>query len=410
MRTVPLGLGCVASALMASGHEVQFLDLMQVEDISQPVAQTIDRFRPEVVGVSLRNIDDQNMRSPRHFLDEANQVIEEVKRFSSAPVVLGGAGYSIFPEGVLSYSRADMGIQGEGEAPFRLLLERMKAGHPVDGVPGLYVKGKGLQGPRSFVHELDQLPLPGADLVLSHGQDAPVLPVQTRRGCPMGCSYCSTAAIEGTRMRKRSTDRIVEWITRLTDEGARRFYFVDNTFNLPVSYAEQLCRDLIRASLDMTWRCILYPLHIDESLVASMAEAGCVEASIGLESGCERMLRTMHKRFTLKEVIETNHLLRRHVIRRTGFLLMGGPGETRQSVEDSLAFADSLDLDFLKITIGIRIYPHTLLAEQARTEGIIAAGDDLLFPRFYMTAGLEEWIRERVAAYTQDRPHCVLDR
>ena len=226
----------------------------------------------------------------------------------------------------------------------------------------------------------------------------------------MGCSYCSTATIEGTRIRKRSPKRVVEWITRLAEKGAHQFYFVDNTFNLPVSYAEQLCQELIRASLGLTWRCILYPFNVRESLVSAMAEAGCVEASIGLESGCERMLRAMHKRFTLKEVIETNHLLRKHGIRRMGFLLLGGPGETRQSVEESLAFADSLGLDFLKITIGIRIYPHTLLAEQARKEGVIAAGDDLLFPRFYMTAGLEEWIRERVAAYTQDRPHCVTDK
>jgi radical SAM superfamily enzyme YgiQ (UPF0313 family) len=409
MRTVPLGLSCVASALMASGHEVQLLDLMQVQDISRPIAESIDKFRPEVIGISLRNIDDQNMRSPRHFLDEANQVITEVKRYSSAPVVLGGAGYSIFPDAALSHSEADMGIQGEGEEAFRLLLKRLGANHPLAGVPGLYVKNKGLQGPRIFVHELDQLPLPDADFLLPRGKDAPMLPVQTRRGCPMGCSYCSTGAIEGTRMRMRSTKRVVEWITRLTEKGARQFYFVDNTFNLPASHAERLCRDLIRASLDVTWRCILYPLNIGESLVTGMAEAGCVEASIGLESGCERMLKSMRKRFTLNDVVKTNHLLRTHGIRRMGFLLLGGPGETRQSVEESLAFADALELDFLKITIGIRIYPHTLLAEQARTEGVIAAGDDLLFPSFYMATGLQEWIRERVAGYRQDRPHRVIE-
>ncbi len=408
MRTVPLGLGCVAAALCASGHEVELLDLMRVEDFSCRVAQTIERFSPQVTGVSLRNIDDQNMRSPRHFLDEANDVIGEVKRFSSAPVVLGGAGYSIFPEAILEHSRADMGIQGEGEAPLRCLLERLAKNDSLAAVPGLYIKGKGLQGPRSF-SELDQFPLPGPDLMLPEGQDVPVLPVQTRRGCPMGCSYCSTAAVEGTRLRKRSTGRVVEWMKHLKEKGARQFYFVDNTFNLPVSYAAQLCRDLIRASLDVTWRCIIYPVHVEESLVASMAEAGCVEASIGIESGCERMLKAMRKRFTFEDVKKTNNLLRNHGIRRAGFLLLGGPGETRTSVEDSLACADALNLDFLKVTIGIRIYPQTLLEEQARTEGIIARSDDLLFPRFYMAPGLEEWIRKRVATYSRGRAQCVID-
>ena len=102
-------------------------------------------------------------------------------------------------------------------------------------------------------------------------------------------------------------------------------------------------------------------------------------------------------------------LLRAQGIRRTGFLLLGGPGETRQSVEESLSFADSLDFDSLKITTGIRIYPHTALAEHARGEGVIKARDDLLFPRFYMAAGMEDWVRETVLKYAQDRPHCIVD-
>ena len=92
-----------------------------------------------------------------------------------------------------------------------------------------------------------------------------------------------------------------------------------------------------------------------------------------------------------------------------GFLLLGGPGETRESVEESLAFADFLDLDALKITIGIRIYPQTALADQARREGVIGDKDDLLFPRFYLAAGLEDWIRETVAARAETRPHWIVD-
>jgi hypothetical protein len=93
-----------------------------------------------------------------------------------------------------------------------------------------------------------------------------------------------------------------------------------------------------------------------------------------------------------------------------GFLLLGGPGETRDSVKESLAFADSLDLDALKITIGLRIYPQTPLALQAVKEGVVEAGDDLLFPRFYMAAGLENWVRETVYSYAEGRPNWIVDR
>jgi radical SAM superfamily enzyme YgiQ (UPF0313 family) len=108
---------------------------------------------------------------------------------------------------------------------------------------------------------------------------------------------------------------------------------------------------------------------MEKYLAEAMAEAGCVDVSIGFESGCERILRNMNKRFLLKDVRQTCDILSRYGIRRMGFLLIGGPGETRKSIKESLAFADSLDLESVKITMGICIYPHTALAEHARKEG-----------------------------------------
>ena len=410
MRTAPLGLACVAQALKQAGHDVRILDLMDVSEVSESLSGVIRHVRPEAIGISLRNIDDQNMGSAHSFLMEVNTIIKEVKSLSSAPVILGGAGYSIFPESVLERSCADMGICGEGEEPFRLLVERIGGKQPLGGIPGLYVRGKGLQGARSFVRDLDRLPLPhGRLLSMAEGGEA-TLPVQTRRGCPFGCSYCSTASIEGRMVRRRSPKKVVEWIARWTEEHVRQLYFVDNTFNLPASYAKNLCRELAATTCGVSWRCIIYPFRMEEGLAALMAEAGCTEASVGFESGCERILRTMNKRFGLDDITHTRAVLRKFDIRCMGFLLLGGPGETRDSVKESLAFADSLDLDALKVTIGIRIYPGTPLAVHARTEGVIAARDDLLFPRFYMAPGLEDWVRETVAAYAENRPNWTVDR
>ena len=408
MRTVPLGLACVASALRQGAHEVRMLDLMGVKDTSSMLAEAIGGFRPEVIGISLRNIDDQSMRVHRFFITEANEIIGHVRSLSSAPIVLGGAGYSIFPEAALIHLPADMGICGEGEEALKLLLERLETKQPLVGIPGLCVRGGGLRD-RTFVKDLDRLPLPDADLIGPAPGDDAVLPVQTRRGCPMGCSYCSTASIEGTVIRKRSPKKVVEWIARWTKEGVHQLYFVDNTFNLPVSYARALCTELARASLGVTWRSIIYPCKMDERLAAVMADAGCTEGSVGFESGCERILRAMNKRFRLEDVTRTCKVLRACGIRRMGFLLLGGPGETRRSVEESLVFADSLDLDALKITIGVRIYPHTRLADQARQEGVIGDEDDLLVPRFYLAAGLEDWITETVALRAGTRPHWIVD-
>jgi radical SAM superfamily enzyme YgiQ (UPF0313 family) len=215
-------------------------------------------------------------------------------------------------------------------------------------------------------------------------------------------------SIEGRILRKRTTGSVVEWISKLAARGVRQLYFVDNTFNLPRSYAMELCRMITDASLDVKWRCIIYPWRLDEELAAAMARAGCIEVSLGSESADDEVLRRMNKRFRRDDVAETSRILKKYRIKQMGFLMLGAPGETRESIEESLAFADSLEFDALKVSVGIRIYPGTALADEARKDGIIAPGDTLLEPRFYITPGLdEEWIRQTVTQYAATRPNWI---
>jgi len=357
----------------------------------------------------VRNIDDQNMEEPRFFLDQVKGVISECQSFSRAPIVLGGAGYSIFPESTLAYTGADMGIQGEGEIAFAALVALMEKGADLSGAPGLYLPGLGLQGKRKFSKNLDLLPLPDPWMwpSLVAGDQDVWMPVHTRRGCPMNCSYCSTSKIEGRVIRKRSPGAVVDAIAGYVEAGFKRFFLTDNTFNIPASYGRKFCSTLADRQLDISWRCIVYPGHMDEALVKVMARAGCKEVSLGFESGCERILRRMNKKFTPEDVRRASEMLATHGIRRMGFLLLGGPGETKESVEESVAFVDALGLDAMKITVGIRIYPNTSLANTARDEGMITAQDDLLFPKFYIVRALEDWLRELVSQCTSERPNWV---
>ena len=209
-------------------------------------------------------------------------------------------------------------------------------------------------------------------------------------------------------MRRRSPEAVVSWLGRWVHEGFRNFYFVDNTFNLPPSYAMQLCSKIVDAGLDISWRCIFIPAGSQSGLSEIMAEAGCKEVSLGFESGSGGMLRRMHKPFTLEDVRRAANLFRQHRIRRMGFLLLGGPGETRESVEESLAFAESLDLDTLRLSIGIRIYPDTDIARMAKEEGWIASDEDLLHPRFYIVPELANWLCKTIAARLPANPHWIL--
>lgn len=409
MLTLPLGLACVATATQRAGHEVQLIDLTSPDKWHEALEQASRDFQPEIMGISVRNVDDQARPATQFLLDDVKVVVKACKMLAKVPVVVGGAGYSIYPKSVLSYLGADMGISGEGEIAFPALLECMRQGRGVSEIPGLYLPGRGLGVANCFLENLDELPFPDGQLWLrpEYIEQDVWIPVQTRRGCPMDCSYCSTAAIEGRARRGRSPAAVVAMLEHLVTGGFKKFYFTDNTFNIPSSYAKEICSRIRGSGLEISWMCILYPWEMEEALVSDMAQAGCREVSLGFESGNEEMLYRMNKKFDLRSITRTSRLLHKYGIRQTGFLLLGGPGETRSSVAGSLAFADSLPLDVVKLSAGIRIYPHTQLACLARQEGVIAPDDDLLYPRFYLAEGLEVWLDETVEEWMSKRPHWI---
>ena len=405
---LPLGPAMVAAATRRVGHDVILLNLMFEGDTQSAIQDCVAGFRPEVIGISVRNIDDQNMASPKFLLPPVREVVETCRSLCDAPIIVGGAGYSIFPASALRYLGADMGIQGEGETAFPALLERLAEGAPVCGLPGLYLPG---QPPpdRTFAKNLDELPLPGPKLWIPavSGRAEFWVPVQSRRGCPLDCSFCSTSAIEGRALRRKSPEAIAAWLEQLTSSGFTNFNFVDNTFNLPPYYAKELCRKIVERGLAINLWCIIYPKWVDSKLVELMARVGCREISLGFESGSDRMLASLNKRFNTEEVGTVARMFADAGIQRRGFLLLGGPGETRESVEESLAFGDSLNLDALKVTVGVRIYPETPLAAAALAEGMIRPDDDLLWPGFYIAPQLRDWLPERIAAYKTSRPRVM---
>lgn len=410
MVPLPLGLNCVAVAVRNAGHDVHLLDLMGSGDNSARIRDAVRTVRPRVIGISIRNVDNQQMSGTRFLLDAVRDTITLCRTLSNAVIVLGGAGFSIFPEQVLRYLKADMGICGEGEAAFTMLLDLLERGGDPAEIPGICLPDRPVDRASVLRTGLDALPLPDPSLWSIPADAAPDLwiPFQTRRGCPMLCSYCSTPALEGTAIRKHSIDQVVDGIARHAAAGYDHFYFVDNTFNFPHQYAKELCTAITAAGLNIRWRCILYPGFMDDELARTMAAAGCVEVSLGFESGSPAILNNLNKKFDCAQVRAASELLQKYGIRRMGFLLLGGPGETRETVEESLAFADSLGLDMLKLTMGIRIYPDTALAQIARCEGVIAADDDLLIPRFYLAGGLDGWLGERLRAWMAERPYCTM--
>ncbi len=396
MPVLPVGLAGVAASLESAGHAVKLVNLMAVENTGPVVAKSVSDFEPDAIGVSVRNIDDQAMENPKFLLDDVKRIVSECKSCSNAPVILGGAGYSIFPQSCLAFLGADMGIAGEGEKALPEILHRMEKEENLDGYPGLHLPGKTQPVKPERIESLDSYPLPRPGTLIDPEDESETaetwLPIQTRRGCAMKCLYCSTPAIEGTLLRRRDPARVVDAMRAYVDAGVNRFYFTDNTFNLPYSYAETLCEKIIEAGLNVSCRGIVYPRNIDASLAEKMAAAGFKEVALGFESGSAKMLKNLKKRFSPADVRQVSETLKRFGIARLGFLLLGGPEETRETVSESIRFAESLELEAMKVTAGIRIYPDTQLARIAAEQNLISLRDDLLRPKFYLTEKLGEWL------------------
>ena len=256
MPAPPLGLGLVATATRQAGHEVTFLDLLSEPEPDVAVQRAIEAGSPEAIGISVRNIDDQDMGSRRFLLEPVKTLVTECRARTDAPIILGGAGYSMFPDAALAYLAADLGICGEGEVVFPALLERLQQAQDPSGLPGVHLAGSGCRAGRQSSPNLDSLPLPDDNLWLTADPTTADLwvPVQTRRGCALDCAYCSTADIEGRAVRARSPQLVVEHVGQVAQAGFERFFFVDNTFNFPRSYAMELCRRIAAGWLNIAWR------------------------------------------------------------------------------------------------------------------------------------------------------------
>ena len=398
----PLGLACIAAATGGAGHEVSGLDLMFSDDPVCDVARSIGSFRPQYIGLSVRNIDNQDMRDPDFFLPQVKEISEAIKAETDAPVVLGGAGFSIFPLECLEYLGVEMGIVGEGERSFVDLLEGLEGGAAVDDLPGLALlrDGEGRVNPQGAFMEPGSLPLPDREVfdVARYnwipGKTPPyVANLQSRRGCHMRCIYCSTPRIEGTALRVREVSSVADELASLErDYGICTVFFADSLFDYPPDYTKELCREIAKRELSLNWFCSLNPLYTDRELLELLMQAGCKGLSIGNESGSEDILDSLKKGFSREDVIRAVSGAKDLGFAINCFLLLGGPGENEQTVSESVELMTELAPDAVRVTVGIRIFPGCELYDIALRDGVISSGQNLLNPTFYLSRDVESWL------------------
>jgi radical SAM superfamily enzyme YgiQ (UPF0313 family) len=409
----PLGLGYVASALRAAGHEPRILDLCFSQDIRADIQRAVAEFRPQVAGLSLRNLDNVCMVAPVSYLDDLKAPFEIVRELGVPHIALGGSGFSLVPEGVLEYCGADLGCVGEGERAVPVLCDRLAAGEGVDDVPGLVrrVDGRFVRAPAEHLpwDRLQRRPardLMDVDRYLRLGGMANL---QTKRGCPFHCVYCTYPLLEGHGLRLRDVDDVVDEIQELVGGyGADYIYFVDDVFSAPPQYAARICRAIVERGLKFNWTGFVNPSCIDEPLLRLMHSAGCDGVEFGLDVASDAMLERLGKGFTAAQILEASAACKRAYMPFAHYLLLGGPGENEETIRQTLDVMDRTEANAVICAAGMRIYPGTDLHRTAVEEGVVLATDSLLTPKFYFSADMTARLMERVHAHAETRDNWMI--
>ncbi|QEM68432.1 radical SAM protein [Geobacter sp. FeAm09] len=402
----PIGLSYLAAPLAAAGHELAVLDLCFEQEPETALAERLASFSPALVVVSLRNIDNVTWPGCRSYLAGVRDVVSVCRR--SARVVVGGSGFSLMPQEILAHVGADFGVVGEGEEVLPRLVEAIGQGGGTSGLPGVLVRGVD-----EFLPPLpvERLATPDRNLfdVARYQRQGGMANVQTKRGCPFACIYCTYPLLEGRRMRLRPIRDIIAEIRALVvDHGVSYIYFVDDIFNYPTDFAEQLCRAMTEERLEINWSAFINPAFMPPGLLDVMLAAGCDAVEYGTESGSPVMLRNLGKAFTVADVREGSRLCRERQVDFAHYILFGGPGETRETILESFRLMDELEPTAIIAMTGIRIFPGTPLHRTALAEGVIDGATDLLEPVFYISPAVREELTELVTAEAIKRKNWVV--
>ena len=393
----PLGLAYIAKALKESGHEIEVMDLCFSKEVTIDLKSTLHRFQPDLIGISLRNLDNLTYPTSLSYLKEVEEVIGICRHDGSPRLVIGGSGYSLAPEELLQHFDVDFGIVGEGEEVFPQLVKQLEKGDPISPSSHLLIKKKPfpplIEGARVFPIQSPDRSFFETRRYLEEGGMGNI---QTKRGCPFSCIYCTYPLLEGKKVRLRETTEVVDEIQRLAEEGVDYIYFVDDIFNYPPADAEALCREMVQRKVHVKWSAFVNPSFLNETLLYWMKEAGCVGIEFGTDSGSPRMLGHYKKSFTREDIIQSSRICSKLMVNQCHYLLFGGPGEDEKTIEESFQLMDQLDPTAVIAMLGIRIYPGTELERIALSEGVIRRGSNLIYPHFYISPALGERLNSMI--------------
>jgi len=363
----PLGPGYLASMLLRNNIDVEILDLNAFQQPPEAIAGFLNTKKFDWIGIT----------ATTNLVPSAKKLAQAARAHApDAKILMGGVHPTLLPDEILAWPEVDFVIRGEGEYS----MVELVSGNAPESIQGLsFRKGKEIvhNPDRELIPDLDQIPFPAWHLLpikkyvpaLGGYKKLPAVSLITSRGCSGSCTYCNN--FFGSRVRKRSADNVVAELSMLVkDYGIREIYFYDDSFTEFPSKVIDLCKKMVAAKLNLSWSCFARVNIVNEDLLRAMKESGCHHISYGIESGNPEILECIDKKVNLEKVRQSVALTKKVGIDTLLGFMLGLPGETKETMEQSLRFGLELDPDMIIFDITTP-FPGTKLFAWAEQNGYL---------------------------------------
>ena len=366
----PLGLMYVAAYLEKhTNHDIKIIDT-QVEQMDYgELKKEIEKRKPDIVGITAMTFT---------LLDVIDAIKVIKKAHPKTKIVLGGPHIHIYPKETMKIKEVDYLVLGEGEKPFKDLLDNfnnIKRLYEIKGI--VFRHGDKIinTGSPPFVQDLDTLPFPARDLVPYKQYTSvlakrfPVTTMITSRGCPYKCLFCDRPHL-GKNFRARSAKSVVDEMEECQKMGIKEIFIYDDTFSVNRQRVLDICSEIIKRKLDITWDIRTRVDTVDEKMLNSMKKAGCQRIHYGVEAGTERILKVLRKGITLEQVKKAFYWTKKAKIQILAYFMIGSPTETRKDILQTIKFMKKINPDYAHIAITTP-FPATDLYRMGLEQGVL---------------------------------------
>jgi radical SAM superfamily enzyme YgiQ (UPF0313 family) len=320
---------------------------------------------PTAVGISY-------LTPLKHVVERVAGLIREIDR--DIKIIVGSSHPTFCPEEVMQNPDIDFVIRGEGEVPLLRLVKEFKKDSPKwETVPGIHYRDRDGQVQNNpsvnLINNLDELPFPARDLVLNCDYNIyRVHSVSTARGCPYACAFCADRWLWGGRVRRRSVGNVIEELKLLKDTyKINSVEFVDGTFTYDRKYLQTFCNAIINHKLNIEWRCTARYDNLNEELLQLMRQANCSGLYLDLESGSDRILKSIDKKTTVDQIIKVSKMVYSYGIPSATAVLLGFPDESKEDMEETLKLMKRVKTDIFDVNSYVPL-PGTSLYDSMSKE------------------------------------------